>query len=89
MTGEARWIWYPGDFEIHQGMLQNFLREERGMGWPAYWHLDDCRRNLIFKRTYDLMTPTSFRVLGKGLGHVVANGTKHPLGTVIKAGPAG
>lgn len=36
MSKEAVWLWYPGDFEIHQGMLQNFKREERGMGWPAY-----------------------------------------------------
>jgi len=32
MTTSAVWLWYPGDFEIHQGMLQNFKREERGMG---------------------------------------------------------
>lgn len=25
-----RWIWYAGDFEIRQGLLQNFSREERG-----------------------------------------------------------
>ncbi|WP_187349809.1 hypothetical protein [Lactiplantibacillus plantarum] len=42
MSKEAVWLWYPGDFEIHQGMLQNFKREERGMGWPAYWYIDDC-----------------------------------------------
>lgn len=27
---QTYWIWYPGDFAIHQGMLQNFSREERG-----------------------------------------------------------
>lgn len=27
---QVYWLWYPGDFEIHQGMLQNFTREERG-----------------------------------------------------------
>lgn len=37
------WIWYPGDFEIYHGMLQNFQREERGYGWPAYWKMDDWR----------------------------------------------
>ena len=28
----AQWIWFPGDFEIYHGMLQNFQREERGFG---------------------------------------------------------
>lgn len=27
---QTRWLWYPGDFEIRQGLLQNFSREERG-----------------------------------------------------------
>lgn len=45
---QTYWIWYPGDFAIHQGMLQNFSREERGMQWPAYWYLEDCYRNVKF-----------------------------------------
>ena len=31
MTNEKsqnRWLWYPGDFEIRRGLLQNFQREE-------------------------------------------------------------
>ena len=34
MTNEKhkdRWLWYPGDFEIRHGLLQNFQREERGL----------------------------------------------------------
>ena len=41
-----RWIWYAGDFEIRQGLLQNFSREERGYDWPAYWYIDDCHKNV-------------------------------------------
>lgn len=44
----ANWIWYPGDFEIYHGMRQNFDREERGFFWPAYWHIADCRRHVVF-----------------------------------------
>lgn len=45
MTNEKhkdRWLWYPGDFEIRHGLLQNFQREERGFDWPAYWYMDDA-----------------------------------------------
>lgn len=41
---QTRWLWYPGDFEIRQGLLQNFSREERGYDWPAYWNVDDCHK---------------------------------------------
>lgn len=83
MTTQAVWLWYPGDFEIHQGMLQNFKREERGMGWPAYWYIDDCNRNVNFKREYQLTAPTTFTVTAKGTGYVDVNGTKHRLGQPI------
>nr|WP_231139832.1 hypothetical protein [Pediococcus acidilactici] len=53
---QTYWIWYPGDFAIHQGMLQNFSREERGMQWPAYWYLEDCYRNVKFLKLTSLKT---------------------------------
>lgn len=81
------WIWYPGDFEIYHGMLQNFQREERGYGWPAYWKMDDWRKNMRFFRTYDLEKETSFMVTGHGQGHVKVNEVKYPFGTEIKCGP--
>ncbi|MCT0161346.1 alpha-rhamnosidase [Lactiplantibacillus pentosus] len=84
MKNEAVWLWYPGDFEIHQGMLQNFKREERGMGWPAYWYIDDCHRNVSFKRHYELSQATQFIVYAQGTGYVDVNGTKHPLGKQIQ-----
>ena len=41
----SHWIWYPGDFEIYHGMMQNFSREERGFIWPAYY-----QENIIWKK---------------------------------------
>lgn len=77
------WIWYPGDFEIYHGMLQNFQREERGYGWPAYWKMDDWRKNICFYRSYLLDESTKFRVTGYGEGYVAVNGKKYPLGQWI------
>ena len=84
----AVWIWYPGDFEIYHGMRQNFRREERGLGWPAFWKMDDWRKNLRFFRKYELTEPETFTVYGVGVGHVQANGKKFQIGKEISL-PAG
>lgn len=91
MTNEKhkdRWLWYPGDFEIRHGLLQNFQREERGFDWPAYWYMDDCHRNVKFKRYYFLDQPSMFKVTIQGVGYVEINGQKHPCGKWLTC-PAG
>ena len=79
----AVWIWYPGDFEIYHGMKQNFRREERGLGWPAFWKMDDWRKNLRFFRKYELKAAEAFTVYGRGVGHVQVDGQKTPIGKEI------
>lgn len=76
---QTGWIWYPGDMELYHGMLQNFQREERGYGWPAYWKMDDWRKNVHFYKEYDLKEETKFTVHGEGVGYVTVNGKKYPL----------
>lgn len=78
------WLWYPGDFEIHQGMIQSFSREERGMGWPAYWYMDDCYCNVMFSNEYELKTSTEFTVYAKGTGFVSVDGHKSQLSQSIR-----
>ncbi len=85
---KAVWIWYPGDFEIYHGMRQNFRREERGLSWPAFWKMDDWRKNVRFFRKYELKEPETFTVYGRGVGHVLADGLKYPLGATVTL-PAG
>lgn len=84
---QARWLWYSGDFEIRQGLLQNFSREERSYDWPAYWNMDDCHKNVKFKRYYDLETETSFVTHAIGIGYVEVNGKKYSLGTKVVCAP--
>lgn len=83
----AQWIWYRGDFEIRQGLLQNCVREERGMRWPAYWYMDDCRKNVKLFRTYNLLCETSFEVTLEGIGYVRVNDRKARAGERITCGP--
>ena len=82
------WMWYPGDFEIYHGMLQNFQREERGYGWPAFWKMDDWRKNVRFSRDFDLDDETRFIVRARGVGHVAVDGRKYAFDREI-ACPAG
>lgn len=81
---QARWIWYPGDFEIRHGLMQNFQREERKYDWPAYWYVDDCRKNVKFTKCYQLDNDTTFTVYGDGIGYVEINKIKYPLNTVLQ-----
>lgn len=81
------WIWYPGDMELYHGMKQNFEREERGYDWPAFWKMDDWRKNIRFFRTYILEEPETFEVHAFGVGHVVVNQAKYPLEQKIVLSP--
>lgn len=85
---KSYWIWFPGDLELYYGMQQNFSREERGFSWPAYWKAEDCRKNVTFRRLYELEEETEFVVTSWSLGYVLANGQKYPFGKRILC-PAG
>ncbi len=82
MSGNG-WIWYPGDFELYHGMLQNFQREERSYGWPAYWKMDDWRKNVRFCNSYQLEEADRIRVTAIGQGYAAVNGRKFPFGQWI------
>lgn len=80
MNNKGSWIWYPGDFEIYHGQQQNCSREERGYNWPAFWKMDDCRKNVRFYKACNVTNPVSFTVLSRKQGYVDIDGKKHPYG---------
>lgn len=84
---KSYWIWFPGDLELYYGMKQNFSREERGFSWPAYWKVDDFRKNITFRRKYELAVETEFIVTSWSLGYVLVNGQKYPFGKRILCPP--
>lgn len=86
--GKAYWIWYPGDFELYHGMVQNFSRMERGKSWPAFWKSEGFRSRVAFRRTYQLSEETAFTVYSNAIGHVCAGEKKYRLGEPIVC-PAG
>ena len=82
------WIWYRDDFEIYQGMKQNFVRDRPGgMLWPAFWKMDSWNNNVVFKKSYNLSEKTTFTAYAEGEGYVNAHGRLLPIGEEIEVGP--
>lgn len=79
MIKGSKWIWYPGDFEIHHHLLLNTRREERDYHWPAFWRLDDCYHNVRFRKHVVCDTPEEMTVYAHGVGHVCLDGKKYAL----------
>ncbi|MCL2527261.1 MAG: alpha-rhamnosidase [Defluviitaleaceae bacterium] len=69
-TPNPRWMWYPGDFEIHHSLKLHCRREERGFIWPAFWKLDDCWHNVIFRKKVQINHPATIKVSGTGVGYL-------------------
>lgn len=84
---QAKWIWYPGDFEIYHSLKQNCSREERGFCWPAFWKMDDCRKNVRFIRTFFVDKRTEFKIITNKQGFIELDGKKHPCGKILHVNP--
>lgn len=87
ITSKAQWIWRAGDFEIRQALLQNLQREERQFDWPAYWHIADCCKSVIFSRQYCFARAERFFVQAEGKGYVSISGKKYPLNQTLCCPP--
>jgi len=67
----AKWIWYPGDYEIRHNLLLHSRRQEYSVTcYPPIWHLDDCYRNVRFYKDVKLDTPQDITVHAKGIGYI-------------------
>lgn len=80
----AKWIWYPGDFEIYHALNLNLRREEGEFKWPAFWKLDDCYHNVRFKKNVVLNNSEDILCITNGEGHIQIDGEKLPLKRTIQ-----
>lgn len=67
---QARWMWYPGDFEIYHSFLLHSRRDELDWIHPAFWRQDDCWHSVKFVREYELDKPKQIEVRFNGVGHI-------------------
>lgn len=87
MNNNAKWIWYPGDYEIHHHLKLCLRREERGFHWPAYWKLDDCCHSVRFRREITIKEPEVITAYAHELGYFAVDGKKYAFGTKITIEP--
>ena len=92
MNKQARWIWYPGDFEIYHSNLLHERREERGVNRIGYWVQPSNWMRVDFRKIYESAEPITIHVHTLGYGAVKVDpsleGTQYPINQDITL-PAG
>ena len=66
----AKWIWYPGDFEVYHNLKLHLRREEYGFSHPAHWPYSAVYPYLEFSCTFEVPEDTSFVVRAHGKAHI-------------------
>jgi hypothetical protein len=72
--GKARWIWYPGDFEIWIGNRFNNRRTERGAMFPPFWKQDSHWPTVVFATTVKLEEPETVTIVSEGRFSLAVDG---------------
>ncbi len=73
---EAKWIWYPGDFEIWLGNRFNNLRTERGAISPTFWKQDSHYPMVEFSTKIKLEQEEEIEIYVEGEYNVAIDGEK-------------
>lgn len=76
MTKNAKWIWYPGDFEMWLGNKFNNQRTERGAMSPTFWKQDSHYPMVEFSKQVDLVQAEKIRIVCEGDYNVALDGVK-------------
>lgn len=86
--GQAKWIWFPGDFELYHNIQLHTRREGEGFTSPAYWDMAAPYPVGDFYRTITADKDFTMKVVSdaKGCGHL--DGRHFPLNEEIRV-PAG
>ncbi|MDO5446396.1 MAG: amylo-alpha-1,6-glucosidase [Prevotellaceae bacterium] len=73
---QAKWIWYPGDFEMWLGNRFNNLRSERGAMSPTFWKQDSHYPMVEFSTKVSLTDDETIEVFAEGDYNVAIDGVK-------------
>ncbi len=83
----AKWIWYPGDFEIWLHREMSMRRDERRSLIPPFWRLDTHFSNVVFTRSFELEHEEEVSIFVEGRyniwlddGYVYGNPEKIKIG---------
>lgn len=84
----AKWIWYPGDYEIYHHLLLSCRRQEFGCDYPCAWRVVSPEKTVTFVRDFEAEKPFSLTVHSHSKGRVILPCGTFPVNTPISA-PAG
>jgi alpha-L-rhamnosidase len=62
----AKWIWYPGDFEVWLHTIVGGRRQERGQPYPPFWRMDSHYGVVIFMKKYNNAIQEKIQVYADG-----------------------
>jgi alpha-L-rhamnosidase len=63
---EAKWIWYPGDFEVWLHTQVGGRREERAQPYPPFWRIDSHYGVILFEKKYNNPVPEIIKIFVDG-----------------------
>ncbi|MCE5346070.1 MAG: alpha-rhamnosidase [Bacteroidales bacterium] len=71
---EAKWIWYPGDFEVWLHTQVAGRRQERGQPYPPFWRVDSHYGVVLFEKKYDNPVAEKVQIFSDGRYHIRIDG---------------
>lgn len=84
----AKWIWYPGDFEIYHHLILSCRRQEFGCDYPCAWRVPSPEKTVSFVKDFSAPEEFSFRVVTHSKGMLRIAGKFYPVNTAVTV-PAG
>lgn len=73
-SNRAKWIWFPGDFEIWLHGQVSLRRDERRSMVPPFWRLDSHYTSVKFSRALELERPEELLIEAEGRYNIEVDG---------------
>ena len=82
-SGEASWIWYPGDYALWRGNDLQARRIEYGGGYPVFWPTYAPHPLVDFRKDVDLKAPETVELATEGVCRIMGLGLRSPMPGVV------
>ncbi len=76
---QAKWIWYPGDFEIYHSNLLHARREDFGVDYPSFWMHYSPYPRVDFTKTISCESARTITVHSRSYGMVMMGDSRFAL----------
>lgn len=82
----AKWIWYPGDYELYHSIRLHARREEFGCEYPTFWALATPYPNVRFFKSYHADSDDVVRFVTRAKAYVMVDNDRLPVNTDLHIG---